>query len=135
MDDNKFDRKAAKQQIYESILERITEFNHKRNWDQFHNPKDLAISISLEAAELLECFQWSGKDLDAAEKRTRLIEETADVLIYALQLCQVLNVDPAIIINQKMDQNELKYPADQAYGSAQKYTELTATDSQDGEST
>ncbi len=133
MNKNKNSMKNAQQQIYINTLKRIAEFNQKRNWDQFHNPKDLAISISLEAAELLECFQWSGKDLDVAEKRDRLVEETADVLIYALQLCQVLKVDPDVIINRKLDQNERKYPADQAYGTALKYTELTTTDPQDGD--
>lgn len=110
--------------ITPSTLARIAAFNRDRNWAQFHNPKDLAISISLEAAELLECFQWSGQDVHAEGKRQQLIEETADVLIYALQMCQVLGVDPDEAINRKMDRNEEKYPVDAAYGSALKYTEL-----------
>ena len=133
MNESKRNIDKAQKQIYARTIERIAEFNRKRNWDQFHNPKDLAISISLEAAELLECFQWSGKDLDVAEKRDRLVEEAADVLIYTLQLCQILQVDPAVIINQKMDQNERKYPADQAFGTALKYTELTTDDPRDGD--
>ena len=110
----------VRQHICAKTLERIAEFNQKRNWDQFHNLKDLAISISLEAAELLECFQWSGKDLDVTEKRDHLVEETADVLIYALLFCQYLQVDPDEIINQKLDQNERKYPSDQACDTALK---------------
>ena len=112
------------QPIQAGTLARIAAFNQVRSWDQFHNPKDLAISLRLAAAELLECFQWSGKDLDAAEKRDYLLEETADVLIYALLLCQKLGVDPDTIINRKLDQNGRKYPVDQAIGSARKYTEL-----------
>ncbi|MDD2441810.1 MAG: nucleotide pyrophosphohydrolase [Eubacteriales bacterium] len=112
------------QPIQAGTLARIAAFNQVRSWDQFHNPKDLAISISLEAAELLECFQWSGKDLDAADKLDHMLEETADVLIYALLLCQKLGVDPDTIINRKLDQNGRKYPVDQAAGSARKHTEL-----------
>ncbi len=112
------------QPIQAGTLARIAAFNQVRNWDQFHNPKDLAISVCLEAAELLECFQWSGKDLDAAEKRDHMLEEAADVLIYTLLLCQQLGVDPDAVINRKLDLNGRKYPVDQAAGSARKYTEL-----------
>ncbi len=108
----------------QGILKRIETFNRERNWDQFHNPKDLAISLSLEAAELLECFQWSGKDLHVHSQREAILEEVADVLIYALQLCLKLEVDPSHIIRKKLDQNERKYPVEQAFGSAQKYTDL-----------
>ena len=104
--------------------QKIAKFNQDRNWDQFHTPKDLSISISLEAAELLECFQWSGSDLHVHQKKEKIIEETADILIYALQMCQVLKIDPEEIIKNKLAQTELKYPADKAYGSALKYTEL-----------
>lgn len=135
MSENKRNIEKTQQQIDAGTLERIAEFNRKRNWDKFHNPKDLAISISLEAAELLECFQWSGQDLDVAEKRDRLAEETADVLIYSLLMCQILQVDPDVIINQKLDLNERKYPFEQAYGTALKYTELTPDDPQDGDRT
>ena len=108
------DRPAeTKQPIDARTLERIASFNLKRKWDAFHNPKDLAISISLEAAELLECFQWSGQDLNPAAKRDHLAEEAADVLIYTLLLCHYLNVDPDTIINRKLDLNEHRYPAGQ----------------------
>jgi NTP pyrophosphatase (non-canonical NTP hydrolase) len=78
----------------------------------------------LEAAELLECFQWSGSDMHVDKKKEKIIEETADILIYALQMCQILQIDPEEIIKNKLAQNELKYPAEIAYGSALKYTEL-----------
>ncbi len=120
--ENKLEQECC---IKAATYERIAEFNRQRNWDQFHNPKDMAISISLEAAELLECFQWSGTDLNVSQKRTEILEETADILIYALQLCQVMQADPDQLLNSKITANEAKYPARQAYGSAKKYTELT----------
>ena len=126
------DKHNPKFHIPPSTLSRIATFNRDRNWAQFHNPKDLAISISLEAAELLECFQWSGQDVNAVGKRQQLIEETADVLIYALQMYQVLGVDPDEAINRKMDRNEEKYPVEAAYGSALKYTELQNGDQPEG---
>lgn len=110
--------------ISSDTYERIRDFNSRRDWDQFHNPKDLAISINLEAAELLECFQWSGTDLTVNDKKERLKEETADILIYALQLCQVINADPEKIIKDKLTKNEKKYPAEKAFGKSVKYTEL-----------
>ncbi|MBN1892836.1 MAG: nucleotide pyrophosphohydrolase [Clostridiales bacterium] len=115
-----------------STLEQIADFSHQRNWDQFHTPKDLAISISLEAAELLECFQWSGTDMQALDKSEKIEEEVADVLIYALRLCQVLGVTPDDIIRNKIQLNDQKYPADKAFGNARKYTEL-ASDLDEGE--
>ena len=115
---------AVKAIIRQDTYQRIAKFNQERNWDQFHTPKDLSISLTLEAAELLECFQWSGTDMHVDKKQKKIIEETADILIYALQMCQVLKIDPEEIINRKLDQNELKYPADKAYGNALKYTEL-----------
>ena len=115
--------------IDEATIEQIAEFSQKRNWTQFHTPKDLAISISLEAGELLECFQWSGGDMQVNGKREKIVEEVADVLIYALRLCQVMGVNPDDIIRNKIQLNDRKYPADKAYGNAQKYTELdSATD-------
>lgn len=123
---------SAIHHIDPSTLERIAHFNRDRNWDQYHNPKDLAISISLEAAELLECFQWSGQDLTGESKRKQIIEETADVLIYALQMCQVLNVNPDEMINQKLDRNEEKYPVEAAYGNALKYTSLQSDEQSEG---
>jgi len=117
--------------ISHETYRRIAQFNHDRNWDQFHTPKDMAISISLEAAELLECFQWSGPDMQVDQKKDKIVEETADIMIYALQLCQVLQIDPEAIIRKKIEQNELKYPADKAYGRALKYTELHQLPEQD----
>ena len=106
------------------LIEKILKFRDERNWDQFHNPKDLTISISLEAAELLEIFQWSGKDLEKSDKLEDLKEELADVLIYSILLSEKLNLDISEIIEQKLLKNGEKYNKDKAYGTSKKYTEL-----------
>ena len=124
MNNSKSTPNAVETLISQETYRRIANFNQDRNWDQFHTPKDLAISISLEAAELLECFQWSGTDMHVNKKKEKITEETADIIIYALQMCQVLGIDPEEIIRSKIEQNEEKYPADKAYGNALKYTEL-----------
>ena len=107
-----------------ALTNRILEFRDARNWKQFHNPKDMAISISLEASELLEVFQWSGADtdVDTDKKLSKVKEELADVLIYALLMGNDLGLNIPEIINDKIDENNRKYPADKAYGKADKYT-------------
>lgn len=102
----------------------IRDFVSKRDWDKFHNPKDLAISVSIEAAELLEVFQWSGSETMPAGKREKIREELADVLIYAVLLNEKMGFDLNEIIEAKIRANEEKYPVDKAYGSARKYTDL-----------
>ena len=104
---------------------KIVEFRDARDWRQFHNPKDMAISISLEAAELLEVFQWSGADTDADtdKKREKIKEELADVLIYSLLMGNDLGLDISEIVINKLDANNRKYPAEKAYGKSSKYTE------------
>ncbi len=106
------------------LTENIVAFRDARNWKQFHNPKDLAISISLEAAELLEVFQWSGSDTEAdtEKKITKIKEELADVLIYSILMGNDLGLDISEIVNNKLEENNRKYPADKAYGKADKYT-------------
>ena len=108
----------------QETINQILKFRDDRDWKQFHNPKDLAISISLEAAELLEVFQWSGSDTSCERKQDKIKEELADVMNYCLQLAQVLNVDIIDIIQAKMDKNEKKYPVDKAKGVATKYDKL-----------
>ena len=106
------------------LIEQVVAFRDARDWKQFHNPKDLAISISLEAAELLEVFQWSGSDTEAdSEKKIKKIkEELADVLIYSLLMGNDLGLDISEIVNTKIEENNRKYPAEKAYGRADKYT-------------
>lgn len=104
----------------DALKERIIKFTKDRNWEQFHTPVNLAKSISIEAAELLECFQWSDLEFD----KEHLLEELADVMNYCIQLALVLDIDIIECINKKMDQNERKYPVEKAYGSSQKYDKL-----------
>ncbi len=102
----------------------ILAFRDERDWAQFHNPKDLAISISLEAAEVLEVFQWSGSDLEVGEKQAKLEEELADVLIYCILLADCIDADIPQIICEKARINAAKYPSEKARGISSKYTEL-----------
>lgn len=101
-------------------IERIRKFTADRDWDQFHSPANLAKSISIEANELLECFQWSDTDYDLQHVK----EELADVLVYCRDLLDKLDLDEDEIVNMKMDQNEAKYPVEKAKGTSNKYDEL-----------
>ena len=111
--------------LRDETIQRVLKFRDDRNWRQFHTPKDLAISMSLEAAEVLELFQWSGSDLECTEKQDKLREELADVLSYCILLADVCGFDLDEIMNEKVTKNEAKYPVEIARGSAAKYTELT----------
>ena len=110
------------------LTEKIVAFRDARNWKQFHTPKDMAISISLEAAELLEVFQWTGSDTaaDMDKKLAKVREELADVLIYAFLMGNDLGLDISEIVSSKIEENSRKYPAEKAYGKADKYTAYTA---------
>ncbi len=101
-------------------IQRIRKFSEDREWGQFHSPANLAKSISIEANELLECFQWSDDNYDLQAVK----EELADVLVYCRDLLDKLNVDEDEIVNEKMDKNEAKYPAEKAKGNAKKYNKL-----------
>ena len=110
--------------LRDETIARVVKFRDDRNWRQFHTPKDLAISLSLEAAEVLELFQWSGTDLECADKRDKLRDELADVLSYCILMADVCGLDLDEIMNEKVSRNETKYPVEKARGSAAKYTEL-----------
>ncbi len=99
---------------------RIKKFNEEREWDQFHTPSNLAKSISIEANELLECFQWNDTEYNVDD----VIGELADVTNYCIQMAQVLGVDVVDIVNNKMDITEKKYPVDKAKGVSTKYDKL-----------
>jgi len=101
-------------------IQRIRKFTEDRDWDKFHSPVNLAKSISIEANELLECFQWSDDEYDIQHVK----EELADVLVYCRNMLDKLNLDEDEIVNMKMDQNEAKYPVDKARGKNKKYNEL-----------
>ena len=116
MDKEKFDLDA--------IYKLITNFRNKRDWKKFHNPKNLAISISLEANELLEHFQWSTEDQDILpDKRDKMAEEVADILMYLLLFAHKLNIDPVQAAHNKIEKNAQKYPANLVRGKSAKYTE------------
>ena len=106
------------------ILDDIMAFRDERDWSQSHNPKDLAISISLEAAELLEAFQWSGADTSAEGRVDKVREELADVLIYCLLMADATGLDALEIMRDKIALNRTKYPVEASRGRATKYTEL-----------
>ena len=105
-------------------IAQVLHFTEDRNWKQFHNPKDLAISICLEAAELLEVFQWSADDTECSDKIDRIREELADVLNYCILMADAYGLDLDEIILEKLKQNEQKYPVNKAYGKKEKYTQL-----------
>lgn len=108
----------------QETINQVLKFRDDRNWRQFHNPKDLALSISLEAAELLEVFQWSGSDTVCEFKKDKIKEELADVLNYCILMADVCGFDMDEILQEKMKQNNEKYPVAKAKNSAKKYDEL-----------
>lgn len=103
----------------EQIREALSEFVRERDWAQFHTPANLAKSISIEAAELLECFQW-GDEADEARVR----EELADVVTYCILLAERLRVDLDEIVLEKLAATKVKYPADRSRGRSTKYDAL-----------
>ena len=108
----------------EKIQDRIRDFAKERNWEQFHNPKNLAMAIGSETGELLEIFQWMADNDSKSpdEKTLNLIkEELSDIMIYCLRTCDLLNIDPIESMNNKIDINAEKYPIDESYGNAVKY--------------
>ena len=108
----------------QETIDQVLKFRDDRNWKQFHNPKDLAISISLEAAELLEVFQWSAEDVVCAEKIDKIREELADVLNYCILMADACGLNMDEIIVEKVKRNGVKYPVEKAKDSAKKYDEF-----------
>jgi len=110
--------------IRQETTEKILSFRNERNWSQFHNPKDLAISVSLEAAELLECFQWSGSDTEVTSKLEAMKEELSDIFIYSILLADRLKINLDEVIQAKIAKNAEKYPVEKSFGKSSKYTEI-----------
>lgn len=104
----------------QETIDRIRKFTEDRDWDQFHSPANLAKSIVIEAAELLECFQWSDEEFDLQHIK----EELADVMVYSQNLLDKLGLDADEIVNMKMTMNEEKYPVEKAKGKSDKYNQL-----------
>lgn len=115
--------------IEPSLLQQLIQFRRERDWEQFHNPKDIAISLSIEAAELLEWFQWRNADevkqMLASDKREHLEDEIADVAVYLSYLCHDLEIDLNQVVKNKMSKNAAKYPRDKVKGRADKYNEYS----------
>ena len=111
----------------QTLQDALRQFAAERDWAQFHSPKNLAVSLSIEAAEVLEHFQWmteeQSRQLNEAQ-RTEVAHEIADVLIYLLQLSDKLGIDPLEAAREKLVLNAEKYPVDKARGNSRKYTEL-----------
>ncbi|MEN3090397.1 MAG: nucleotide pyrophosphohydrolase [Staphylococcus pseudoxylosus] len=107
-----------------NILKVINKFRDERNWRQFHNEKDLSLSISIEAAELLELFQWKSPEEVVNNNRERLAEELADVLIYSYMLADNLEFDINEIISKKLMKNAEKYPLEKSKDNNAKYKDL-----------
>ena len=105
----------------EEIIQALLKFRNERDWEQFHNPKDLALAINVEAGELLELFLWKNSN-EANEEKIR--EELADVFAFAFMLAEKYNFDVKEIVLEKIRRNAEKYPIEKAKGSAKKYNEL-----------
>ena len=105
----------------DEVLNRLRQFRDERDWKQFHNPKDLALALSIESGELLEAFLWkSSEDADIEKVK----EELADVFAFAFLMADAYDFDVKQIVMEKIGKNEEKYPVEKAKGTARKYTEL-----------
>ena len=110
------------------VQEKVVAFRNERDWEQFHNPKDLAMSLSIESSELLECFQWknAGQVIDMINDGVgeEVTDEIADIGLYLLLLCESMDIDLIDVMLGKIEKNGIKYPVDKAKGNSKKYTEL-----------
>jgi NTP pyrophosphatase (non-canonical NTP hydrolase) len=113
---------------FDEIYDIILRFRKEREWEKFHSPKNLAVSISLEAAELLEIFQWDNSGAQSSETAQKRIaevkDELADILVYSMFMAKDLNIDIKNAIKEKMEKNALKYPVEKARGCSKKYNQL-----------
>lgn len=113
-------------QELESVRKRLREFAAVRDWDQFHSPKNLSMALSVEASELVECFQWLTEEQSRslnAEQLAAVTDEIADVQLYLIRLADKVGIDISVAIEQKIKKNEAKYPAEKVRGSSKKYSE------------
>jgi NTP pyrophosphatase (non-canonical NTP hydrolase) len=113
--------------VNNSVMTALLEFRRKRNWEQFHKPKELAGALTIEASELLEVFQWKTDEevarLLSSSSRDKVLDEIADVAITLSYLCHDLGIDLNAAVLSKLQKNEAKYPVEKAYGNAKKYDE------------
>ncbi|MCM3439355.1 nucleotide pyrophosphohydrolase [Metabacillus halosaccharovorans] len=108
---------------FKRLTDKVVAFRDERDWQQFYNPKDLALSLSLEASELLENFQWKTSEEAIEKSEENIKDELADIVIYALLFANETGIDLVEAIEQKIQKNNEKYPVEKAYGSKTKYTE------------
>ena len=117
--------------VEKNILDQLLAFRKERDWEQFHTPKNLSAALSVEIAELLECFQWA-KDSELSElvvhERTAIEEEVADIAILLCYLCHDLNIELDKVVRSKIEKNRLKYPVSLARGTAKKYDRLNSVE-------
>lgn len=111
-------------EAYKEIIQQLIQFRNERDWEQFHDSKNLALALFLEAAELNELFLWKKESESDDVDMNRLREELADVLAYAFLLAEKHNLDILEIMREKIKRNAQKYPVEKARGTAKKYTEL-----------
>jgi len=113
--------------VNNSVMLALLDFRRKRNWEQFHKPKELAAALSIEASELQEVFQWKTEEevarLLSSPSREKVLDEIADVAIILSYLCYDLGIDLNSAVVSKLQKNEAKYPVERAYGNAKKYNE------------
>lgn len=108
----------------QETIDKVLLFRDERNWSQFHNPKDLALSLTLEAAELLELFQWKSSEEASEVNREKMKEELADVLMYSILFADRMGFDLEEIVLSKLEKNGKKYPVELARDSKEKYDAL-----------
>jgi len=112
----------------DALIRKVREFRRQRGWDRFHSPKNLAMALTVEAAELAENFQWMSQEQSrrlGGEKHAAVAREIGDVLIYLVNLADKLGIDPLGAAHAKLAENHAKYPADKVFGKALKYSEYT----------
>lgn len=115
----------------QETIDKALLFRDERNWSQFHNPKDLALSLSLEASELLELFQWKSSEEAVAVNEAKMKEELADVLLYAISFADRMGFDLDEIVLDKLEKNGRKYPVELAKDSKEKYDALKRAHKED----
>jgi NTP pyrophosphatase (non-canonical NTP hydrolase) len=108
----------------DNLIGEVIKFRDERDWKQFHNPKDLAISLNLEASELLENFQWLSSEEAVSKNLDKISEELADVIIYVILFADSLGLNVNDIVRKKLHKNNEKYPVSKSYGRREKYYEL-----------
>lgn len=112
----------------ENLKKKLHDYAEERNWRQFHSPKNLAMALSVEAAELVEIFQWVKEEeswkMGEGDKREAICDEVADILLYLVRLSDILGINIPNAVEQKIEKNSKKYPPEKSWGSSKKYNEL-----------